>query len=71
MEPQILRPFGPKNFSGWATGSLRSVDSLPLKTQEILSSLEMVNQIREPETQLHLLGVTRCGFVNEFSAEWG
>ena len=40
---------------------------VPLKTQEILSSLEMVNQIREPETQLHLLGVTRCGFMNEFS----
>jgi hypothetical protein len=39
---------------------------VPLKTQEILASLERVNEWRRPDTRLHLLGVTRCEQVREF-----
>jgi hypothetical protein len=40
---------------------------VPLKTYEILSVLEKVNSIRNPTTQLHLLGVYRLGVIEQFS----
>lgn len=40
---------------------------VPLKTPEILAALRAVADIREPETQLHLLGVTRCENVHAFA----
>jgi hypothetical protein len=40
---------------------------VPLKTHEILSCLERVNQSRNVDTKLHLLGVTRCEQVREFA----
>jgi hypothetical protein len=38
---------------------------VPLKTQEILSSLQRIAEVRLPDTQLHLLGVTRTEHVAE------
>jgi hypothetical protein len=40
---------------------------VPLKTLEISACLEQVNQTRHTNTQLHLLGVTRCEQVREFA----
>jgi hypothetical protein len=39
---------------------------VPLKTHEILSVLDAINQIREPETHLHLFGVTRTEQIPVF-----
>jgi hypothetical protein len=39
---------------------------VPLKTPEILASLEAIARVRKPKTQLHLLGVTRCDSVVRF-----
>jgi hypothetical protein len=39
---------------------------VPLKTREILESLARINEVRRPETRLHLLGVTRCEHVGAF-----
>jgi len=39
---------------------------VPLKTLEILASLEAVSLVRKPKTQLHLLGVTRCDSIVRF-----
>ena len=39
---------------------------VPLKTHEILSSLEMIAGVRKRETQLHLLGIMREEAIAEF-----
>jgi hypothetical protein len=39
---------------------------VPLKTPQILEALGAINQIRRPDTRLHLLGITRTGHVNAF-----
>lgn len=39
---------------------------VPLKTRDILTSLEQIGTVRRQETRLHLLGVTRCEHVEEF-----
>lgn len=39
---------------------------VPLKTDDILASLERVSAVRRSETRLHLLGVTRCEQVESF-----
>lgn len=39
---------------------------VPLKTPEILASLEAVSKSLRPETKLHLFGVTRCKHVESF-----
>lgn len=41
---------------------------VPLKTCEILACLQAIEQIRQPRTQLHLLGITRCESVRAFAA---
>jgi len=41
---------------------------VPLKTYEILACLQHVNAARDPATQLHLLGITRCASMTEFAA---
>jgi hypothetical protein len=41
---------------------------VPLKTYEILSCLKAIDGIREPRTQLHLLGITRCDSIDRFRA---
>jgi hypothetical protein len=41
---------------------------VPLKTPEILASLREVSVAREPDTQLHLLGITRCSNISEFAS---
>jgi hypothetical protein len=66
---------------GWSPGSYAgSVDALqemgyrqialggmvPLKTNEVIACLHAVAEIRHPETQLHLFGVTRCERAAEF-----
>ncbi|PRX98021.1 tRNA-guanine transglycosylase DpdA [Allonocardiopsis opalescens] len=43
---------------------------IPLKTNDILDCLEVIDKIRLPETQLHLLGITRVGAIEEF-AQYG
>lgn len=40
---------------------------VPLKTPQILDALSAVDDIRLPETRLHLLGVTRTEHVHEFA----
>jgi hypothetical protein len=41
---------------------------VPLKTHEILDCLRQVATVRDPGTQLHLLGITRCASMTEFAA---
>lgn len=40
---------------------------VPLKTPEILAILEAVAEVRQPSTQIHLLGISRIGHVPEFA----
>jgi hypothetical protein len=40
---------------------------VPLKTHEILASLKAIEAVRDPQTQLHLLGITRCNNISEFA----
>ena len=41
---------------------------VPLKTREILACLDAVSTVRKPDTQLHLLGISRCENVEAFAA---
>lgn len=41
---------------------------VPLKTPEIMACLAAIDTVRHPDTQLHLLGVTRCENVHHFAA---
>src|SRR6185437_7475744 len=41
---------------------------VPLKTPEILASLRAISLAREPDTQLHLLGITRRSNISEFAS---
>ncbi len=41
---------------------------VPLKTPEILDSLRAVEDARDPHTQLHLLGITRCSSISTFAS---
>ena len=41
---------------------------VPLKTHEVLACLQQVSDVRESTTQLHLLGITRCASMIEFTA---
>jgi hypothetical protein len=41
---------------------------VPLKTKEILQSLRAIDEVRQPDTQLHLLGITRCDSLQAFAA---
>ena len=43
---------------------------VPLKTPDILACLEAANTVRNPDTQFHLLGITRCENVQLFG-EYG
>ena len=67
---------------GWSPRSYASaVDSLqkmgyryvalggmvPLKTPQILASLRAIDELRRPETHLHLLGVTRASEIDAFA----
>ena len=40
---------------------------VPLKTHEILACLREISTVRDRGTQLHLLGITRCASMREFS----
>jgi hypothetical protein len=40
---------------------------VPLKTHEVLACLRQVSAARDPSTQLHLLGITRCAQMVEFA----
>jgi len=66
---------------GWSADSYkRAVSSLqkmgydyialggmvPLKTHEILSSLEAISEVRKPSTKLHLLGISRLDNLEAF-----
>jgi hypothetical protein len=41
---------------------------VPLKTHEILGCLETIDAVRRPDTQFHLLGITRCDHIERFAA---
>lgn len=41
---------------------------VPLKTHEILACLQQIDTVRAPQTQLHLLGITRCSNMAEFAS---
>jgi len=41
---------------------------VPLKTREILQCLRAIDEVRRPDTQLHLLGITRCDSLQAFAA---
>ena len=75
--------FGPVGAAqGWSPASYaRSVAELqamgyqrialggmvPLKTPDILDCLKAIDDVRTPETELHLLGVTRVDTMDEFA----
>ena len=40
---------------------------VPLKTRDILKCLAAIDTVRDPATQLHLLGITRCDHVEAFA----
>ncbi|MEV0769602.1 tRNA-guanine transglycosylase DpdA [Nocardia salmonicida] len=40
---------------------------VPLKTDEILACLREINEVRGPETEFHLLGITRVASMEEFA----
>lgn len=40
---------------------------VPLKTKDILASLEVISDVRAPETELHLLGITRFDSMELFA----
>ncbi|SNR38396.1 tRNA-guanine transglycosylase DpdA [Actinomadura mexicana] len=40
---------------------------VPLKTDDILACLKEIDTVRRPDTQLHLLGITRVGSIEEFA----
>lgn len=41
---------------------------VPLKTAEVIASLRAIDTVRHRDTQLHLLGITRCESVDHFAA---
>ncbi len=41
---------------------------VPLKTHEILACLAEIGTVRDPDTQLHLLGITRCSNISQFAS---
>jgi hypothetical protein len=41
---------------------------VPLKTHEILACLGEIGTVRDPDTQLHLLGITRCSNISQFAS---
>ena len=41
---------------------------VPLKTHEILACLQQVSMVRDHDTELHLLGITRSAQMTEFAA---
>lgn len=40
---------------------------VPLKTKDILDCLIAIDDVRSPETELHLLGITRIAFMDAFA----
>lgn len=40
---------------------------VPLKNDQILASLAAIDEVRKPDTQLHLFGVSRCDQVEAFA----
>jgi hypothetical protein len=40
---------------------------VPLKTKEIVQSLRAIDEVRQADTQLHLLGITRCDSLQAFA----
>jgi hypothetical protein len=40
---------------------------VPLKTADIVACLDAVSRVRRDDVQLHLLGVTRCSHLDQFS----
>lgn len=42
---------------------------VPLKSREILQCLEAIGEVREPQTRLHLLGVTRTEHLEAFARQ--
>jgi len=40
---------------------------VPLKTQEVLTCLREIDMVRNPGTQLHLLGITRCSSMPDLA----
>jgi hypothetical protein len=69
----VAQGWSPKSFSR-AVRALQRIGyqrialggMVPLKTHEILECLKAVSDARRPETEFHLLGVTRCEQVGAF-----
>ena len=40
---------------------------VPLKTKQILACLNRIDEVLKPETELHLLGITRIDSMDEFA----
>ena len=53
-------------FKNWAIGYIAFGGFVPLKTRDILACLEAASAVRKPDTQFHLLGITRCENVQAF-----
>jgi hypothetical protein len=73
----VVQGWGPRSFA-YAATELQKMGyryialggMVPLKTPDILSCLKAVHPTRKPDTQLHLLGVTRLAQLSTF-ADYG
>jgi hypothetical protein len=70
----VAQGWSPKSYAH-ATSQLQKMGyryiavggMVPLKTPEILASLAAIEDVRRPDTRLHLLGVTRTEHLGEFA----
>ena len=70
----VAQGWGPKSYAH-AVAALQKIGydyialggMVPLKTKDILLSLEAIDAVRRPATKLHLLGVTRTEQIQSFA----
>lgn len=70
----VAQGWSPKSYAQ-ATAELQKMGyryiavggMVPLKTPDILASLEAIDEVRRPDVRLHLLGVTRTENLKEFA----
>ena len=67
LGPGVVRKGRPATAADRLIATSPSAGWCRLKTPQILACLEAIARVRRPETQLHLLGVTRTERVNDFT----
>jgi hypothetical protein len=64
--PSYARAVGDLQKMGYRRIALGGL--VPLRTSEVLACVEAVDAVRKHDTELHLLGITRCDNVERFAA---